>query len=154
MNWPVLCDASIMKTRKLLKQYYNYLLPMELILIVIFCIFMILFFFDPSAYGFYPPCIFRSLTGYYCPGCGSGQALYHLMHGELPKAFYYNPLAVLLLPPCLLAVIIQVVQRRGWKISLPELPAGAVVILLLIVLSFWLVRNMAFYPLFPAPMMP
>ena len=51
MNWLVLCDANIMKALKILKQYYNYLLPMELILIVIFCIFMILFCCLPFGVG-------------------------------------------------------------------------------------------------------
>ena len=30
----------------------------------------VLFFFNPSQYGFYPVCLFHELTGLNCPGCG------------------------------------------------------------------------------------
>ena len=47
---------------------------------------------------FEPPCLFLSLTGLQCPGCGSTRALIHLLHGELRAAWRMNALFVLLLP--------------------------------------------------------
>src|ERR1035437_4948003 len=48
----------------------------------------VLFFFDPAKHGFYPICLFHSLTGLNCPGCGATRAAYQLLHrpllGRLP----------------------------------------------------------------------
>ena len=43
-------------------------------------------------------CIFHSITGLYCPGCGAGRACYSILHGRFLDAFCYNPLMTVLLP--------------------------------------------------------
>jgi hypothetical protein len=53
------------------------------------------FFFNPSTHGFYPACLFHSLTGLNCPGCGMTRALYALLHGEFRLALKDNALFVL-----------------------------------------------------------
>ena len=55
------------------------------------------FFFNPSTHGFYPVCMFHSLTGLNCPGCGTTRALYALLHGNLRLALKDNALFVLTL---------------------------------------------------------
>jgi hypothetical protein len=57
----------------------------------------ILFFFDPAKHGFYPICLFHSLTGLNCPGCGATRAAYQLLHGHLLRALHDNALFVLTL---------------------------------------------------------
>jgi hypothetical protein len=54
---------------------------------------------------FAPPCLFRELTGLYCPGCGSTRAFLHLVHGHPFAALRSNPLLGAVLPLLLLAVI-------------------------------------------------
>ena len=44
------------------------------------------------------PCVFNSVTGLYCPGCGAGRACYSILHGQFLNAFCYNPLMTILLP--------------------------------------------------------
>lgn len=39
----------------------------------------------------FPPCVFRSLTGFYCPGCGLGHAVEALLSFHLLRAFLYHP---------------------------------------------------------------
>jgi Kef-type K+ transport system membrane component KefB len=56
------------------------------------------FFFNPSTHGFYPVCLFHSLTGLNCPGCGMTRALYALLHGNFLLALKDNALFVLTLP--------------------------------------------------------
>jgi hypothetical protein len=58
----------------------------------------ILFWFDPSQYGFYPHCIFHQVTGYLCPGCGGLRAMHQLLHGNLASAWHFNALLVASLP--------------------------------------------------------
>lgn len=55
--------------------------------------------FGPNAAGsILPPCPFRMLTGWLCPGCGSTRALHALLHGDLVRAVSMNPLLVIASP--------------------------------------------------------
>lgn len=55
--------------------------------------------YDPGAAGsLFPSCIFRDLTGWYCPGCGLTRALHALVHFDLARAFAMNALLVPALP--------------------------------------------------------
>ena len=45
------------------------------------------------------PCLFYSLTGLYCPGCGSGRTLLAFLHGHPEAMFSGNILFVLMAPP-------------------------------------------------------
>lgn len=48
--------------------------------------------FNPDGGAFpYPRCLFRQLTGWQCPGCGSARALHALLHGRPLQAFAFNP---------------------------------------------------------------
>ena len=51
----------------------------------------ILYTFPPGAGSFYPPCVFRRVTGLLCPGCGSTRALHQLLHGHIEAAIRLNP---------------------------------------------------------------
>jgi hypothetical protein len=49
---------------------------------------------DPSSGGMYPECAFRSVTGWWCPGCGLTRAAHHLLNGDLGQALGHNALVV------------------------------------------------------------
>ena len=53
---------------------------------------------DPARPHSYPSCIFLSVTGLECPGCGTTRALHQLMHGNLAKAIDLNVMTVVALP--------------------------------------------------------
>jgi hypothetical protein len=59
---------------------------------------LVLFFFDPRQYHFYPFCFFHQTTGLLCPGCGALRATHQLLHGHVATAFQFNPMLVVLLP--------------------------------------------------------
>jgi hypothetical protein len=59
---------------------------------------LVLFFFDPRQYHFYPFCFFHQTTGLLCPGCGALRAGHQLLHGHLATAFHFNPMLVVSLP--------------------------------------------------------
>lgn len=44
------------------------------------------------------PCLFRTITGYKCPGCGMTHAMSALWKGNLKAAWDYNALSVTVLP--------------------------------------------------------
>ena len=38
------------------------------------------------------PCLLRTFTGYYCPGCGGTRAVWALLHLQLWRSFCYHPM--------------------------------------------------------------
>lgn len=40
------------------------------------------------------PCLFRAITGLYCPGCGGTRAVLALLTGHPVKSFLYHPLVL------------------------------------------------------------
>ncbi|MGH9971879.1 MAG: DUF2752 domain-containing protein [Pyrinomonadaceae bacterium] len=106
-----------------------------------------LFFLEPGKSVLFPPCPFRALTGFTCPGCGTTRGLHQLLHGNLAAAFQLNPLMILTLPFLLYALLGYTNSiLRGRPIKKNTLPAKYIWGLLVIVLVFWVFRNTPFYP--------
>lgn len=55
------------------------------------------------------PCLFRALTGLYCPGCGGTRAVKALLKGEVITSFFYHPLIIYV-------VLVFVVFAFSWFI--------------------------------------
>lgn len=53
---------------------------------------LLLYWFPPDRYGFYPRCWLHELTGLQCAGCGGLRAVHRLLHGQLAAAWQFNPL--------------------------------------------------------------
>ena len=64
---------------------------------IIFVVICFCFLFLYLKVGIYIPCLFRKLTGFYCPGCGITRMLFSILNGDLVKAFWYNPLVFITL---------------------------------------------------------
>jgi len=99
--------------------------------------------FNPASTWFFPPCPFRALTGYLCPGCGTLRALHELLHGNVIAALRLNPVMMLLLPYvsyCGVSEIGEVILGR----PLPQLFLRPILIwiLLAVILVFWVLRNL------------
>ena len=108
---------------------------------------VVLFFFDPAQHSFYPSCMWHSLTGLACPGCGCLRALHQLLHGHPAAAFHLNPLLILFLPLVLWLFARQIFGRGVEKsavatLSRPPWPW----ILLGVVALFGVLRNLPFSP--------
>lgn len=94
--------------------------------------------FDPTQWGFFPRCMFKSLTGLDCPGCGSQRAIHALLHGDIGAAWGFNPLLLLSLPVLLLLAMpdrVEAAKRLKRSVWLPR-------ILLVVVTVWWVVRNL------------
>src|SRR5688572_8141258 len=66
-----------------------------------------LYRYDPSTVAFYPPCVFRALTGLLCPGCGATRAMHHLLHGDVAGAFRLNAMLLILGPVLAATTLIE-----------------------------------------------
>lgn len=69
-----------------------------------------------------PPCVFHSLTGLYCPGCGGTRACRLLLSGHIFQSFLYHPgvlLAAALYVWFMVSHTIEFVSKGRLKIGLP-----------------------------------
>jgi hypothetical protein len=98
---------------------------------------VVFYFFNPLNFHYGPRCALNSLTGMYCPGCGSTRALHQLAHGHLGAAFRLNPLAISLLP-----FLGYYICRRDRSAVRPVWIWALVVT----VVGFGLLRNLPFWP--------
>lgn len=48
--------------------------------------------------GFYIPCVFHSVTGLYCPGCGVSGMCISMAHFDFASAFKHNSAIFIMLP--------------------------------------------------------
>ena len=84
---------------------------------------VVFFHFDPSGEKWFPRCVFFTLTGFKCPGCGSQRAIHSLLHLDFCQAFRYNALLFLLIP------------------YMAMTKPAVIYILLVVILLWWLLRN-------------
>lgn len=110
-------------------------------------ILFLLYVRDPAVPGFFPPCPFLWLTGLYCPGCGALRTLHELMHFHFAHALELNALVVLSALPLGVYLFYWLLSFSG---ILPKpslaLPKPAYYAVLVILLAFWFLRNLPWYP--------
>jgi hypothetical protein len=101
----------------------------------------------PSSRWF-PGCLFLRLTGFLCPGCGMTRATHAMLHGDLPAAFRFNPLGMILFPIALTGVMFDLIAWvRGKSLPFSFRVGGrwawAIVAAIIV---FWLLRNLPVWP--------
>jgi uncharacterized protein DUF2752 len=97
---------------------------------------------DPSATGAYPSCAVRSVTGWWCPGCGLTRAVHHLMHGDIGRAFGYNALVAPIVALLVLTWIAWLMESGGRRypwVHRTAVPAW--IALAVAALAFTVLRN-------------
>lgn len=61
------------------------------------------------------PCLFHTMTGLYCPGCGGTRAVWYLLHGHFLLSLRFHPLvlytAVILLGEAMAFLAAKTVRR-------------------------------------------
>ena len=100
------------------------------------------FFFNPSTHGFYPVCLFHSLTGLNCPGCGMTRALYALLHGNFRMALKDNALFVLAFAVLILAGVRFLWLKVNNRSATFIVPAKVLWLFLATTFVFAVIRNL------------
>ncbi len=126
--------------------------PIITVAAILFVIAAILFYGigDPESGKLYPKCPFFLLTGLECPGCGSQRAVHSILNGDIAGALHYNILVVIAIPYILIFFILKGMAALGRDTKTLAVTARinrflyhgtAIYIILIIVISFWIIRN-------------
>lgn len=89
------------------------------------------------------PCIFHSVTGLYCPGCGGTRAARLLLQGNILQSLYYHPLVLYgaaLYGWFMISNSIEYLSRGRYKIGMRYYKWYVTVGVILLILNF-VVKN-------------
>lgn len=104
----------------------------------------IYYFYHPSHYQLFPKCLFKSVTGLSCPGCGSQRAAHELLHLNFKSAFSYNPLLLFAIPYALVGLLFYQTDLKKKFPTTKEFLFGkyALIVVAVIVILFFIFRNL------------
>jgi hypothetical protein len=109
---------------------------------------LLYFFIDARATKIFPKCPFYSLTGLFCPGCGSQRAVSALLHLDILSAMRYNVLLVAALPMMFYSAYASIVNTFGTKKVEQRLfySVWFIRVIAIVVVAFWILRNLSIHP--------
>lgn len=107
-----------------------------------------LFYHFNPAFPFPFSCPIYDITGFYCPGCGTGRACRALLQFRFVEAFCYNPAFVILLP---FIGVYFAVRITDWVITGgnhvdKKINGPLLITVLVLVILYGVLRNIPVYP--------
>ncbi len=104
--------------------------------------------FNPLQSRYFPKCVFKSITGYQCPGCGTQRSIYSLLHGDFLNAIKYNLLFVISLPYLFVGAILDIANPKNKKIANFKekfYSSNILIVIAIIIIFYWFFRNTSIY---------
>lgn len=100
---------------------------------------------NPETFAYTPKCIFNSITGLHCPGCGTQRALHEVLHGNIWTGLQHN---FLLLFAAIIIPYKLYVSNKSTNSSKKHIlhHFASPWFILAIVLGFWILRNIPLDP--------
>lgn len=105
--------------------------------IIVLCVY---FYFDPAQYPF-PKCVFLSLTGWECPGCGIQRAVHALLHGNISLAWHYNPFIFVVMPILIVFYTVEILREKYPRFYIIVNSRVVILVCGLIIIAWWIIRN-------------
>lgn len=99
-------------------------------------------FHDPAADGLAPRCVFKTLTGYDCPGCGFQRAMHAMLHGDVAAAWRYNAFLFFMLPVGLTYLGCELWPERWTRLQKVLFSPWMIIIMLVLTIGWWIGRNL------------
>lgn len=87
-------------------------------------------------------CLFRRLTGLYCPGCGGTRAVIAFIHGRFILSARYNP-AVVCAAGLLLFALVRYLLGRARKKPVKSLLLPEALVFLFVLLANFAIKDIA-----------
>ena len=114
----------------------------ELSKLLVLCVLFVLYFVVSYYIHLYIPCLFHSLTGLLCPGCGITRMILSIFQGNFLVAFCYNKFLFLSFPIFVILFIDYVICIiRNVKPLYQKIPKNICYIYLVCLLVFTVLRN-------------
>jgi hypothetical protein len=114
----------------------------KITLITLIVIVGVIFYWIADPLGNYMPrCLFRSLTGFQCPGCGSQRFLHALLHGNVAEAVSYNYIFALFIPLIIFLLLLQIYRRKYASLYARVYTPVNIIIILGIIVAWTVLRN-------------
>ena len=112
----------------------------------------VLYYLIVSFTGFAIPCVFRKITGLYCPGCGVTGMLTHILRLDFKGAFECNQVLFVISPFILylLGKMLYGYIRYG-RLTLKKFDTVLTFVLIGILLVFGVIRNLPPFDFLSAP---
>ena len=110
-------------------------------IVVVFIVLVYYHGHDPAT-GASPKCMFKLITGYDCPGCGSQRALHAILNGDVGRAWAFNPFVFFAVPVGLFYIIVEGCRRRWPRLHAAAIHPVVVSIILIAVIAYSILRNM------------
>lgn len=117
---------------------------------ILLCLFAIaVFLLVLNFFGIRIPCLFYTITGLKCPGCGTTRMCLSLLHGNIRAAIYFNKVVPFLI---LGSIIIFIRQAYLYvfigKIHYSKLESSFFILAIIALLIYGLLRNLPFTGIF------
>jgi len=104
-------------------------------------------FWNPTETNIFPKCPVYSVTGIYCPGCGSQRAVHKLLNGNIIEGIRHNYLIALLGLVLSYQAFIFIMNNVLQKGIVNLLHKSKVTFgILIFVILFWILRNINLFP--------
>lgn len=97
---------------------------------------------NPAECRWMPQCVFHNLTGYDCPGCGFQRALYAVLHGDIARAWKFNPFMFFIVPVGLCYLAVELSRRPLPKLRRIMFSPSVLYSLIGVIVIWWIVRNL------------
>ncbi|GFG49080.1 hypothetical protein CQY20_25735 [Mycolicibacterium agri] len=91
----------------------------------------------------FPACPFKLLTGWNCPACGGLRMTHDLLHGDFAAAAVDNVFLLVGLPALLAWILVR------WRAQRPIFTAPAIVVIVVLAVTWTVARNLPGFPLVP-----
>ena len=100
------------------------------------------FLFNPAASVFAPKCIFHTLTGLDCPGCGSQRMVHALLHADFRSAWSANPFLLMSAPYLAFWIWVETDPDANPRLHRAMNSPLAIVIILFFIIAWGIFRNL------------
>lgn len=86
--------------------------------------------------------MFRLLTGWDCPGCGSQRALHALLHGRVADAWAFNPYVFFAVPAAVGFILVEAVRKTCPRLHRAVINEATIAAVLAATVAWWAFRNL------------